>query len=337
MSFACRSLFLVCLLVGSALALGLPSRPAVAQEAQLQVGTAEIPFNRARPDDRRVGRLLWRGGVVFSASAPEFGGWSDLHVGSDGRTLAAVSVEATWFTATIGYDAEGNLTGLSDGRIGPLHGVNGKSIVGRGWTTAEGLAQLNDGSWLVAFERNHRIWRYSAFGGTPEPIEGPAEIGRQPLNAGIKALTAMPDGRIVAISEDYSLQPGTVVGWIGKPAGGTHYTWQTFNYAVSPDFRPTGMAYLPDGSFVTIERAFDLTQGARSRVMHVPTRQLEAGTTVKGEELAVLASPNPIDNFEGISATRGRRGETLLWVNSNDNFNPLQRNLLLLFELAPLP
>ena len=51
--------------------------------------------------------------------------------------------------------------------------------------------------------------------------------------------------------------------------------------------------------------------------------------------LAVLASPNPIDNFEGISATRGRRGETLLWVNSNDNFNPLQRNLLLLFELGP--
>ena len=210
---------------------------------------------------------------------------------SDGRTLAAVSVEATWFTATIGYDAEGNLTGLSDGRIGPLRGVNGKSIIGRGWTTAEGLAQLNDGSWLVAFERNHRIWRYSALGETPVPIEGPSEIGRQPLNAGIKALTAMPDGRIVAISENYSLQPGTVVGWIGKPAGGTRYTWQTFNYAVSPDFRPTGMAPLPDGSFATIERAFDLTQGARSRVMHVPTKGLEAGVTVKGEELAVLARP----------------------------------------------
>ena len=76
MSFACRSLFLVHLLVGSALAVGLPSRLATAQDMPLQVGTAEIPFNPARPDDRRVGRLLWRGGVVFSASAPEFGGWS---------------------------------------------------------------------------------------------------------------------------------------------------------------------------------------------------------------------------------------------------------------------
>ena len=29
------------------------------------------------------------------------------------------------------------------------------------------------------------------------------------------------------------------------------------------------------------------------------------------------------------------RGETLLWLISDDNFNPLQRNILLLFELAP--
>jgi hypothetical protein len=28
------------------------------------------------------------------------------------------------------------------------------------------------------------------------------------------------------------------------------------------------------------------------------------------------------------------RGETLFWLISDDNFNPLQRNILLLFELA---
>jgi len=30
----------------------------------------------------------------------------------------------------------------------------------------------------------------------------------------------------------------------------------------------------------------------------------------------------------------GARGETLLWLISDDNFNPLQRNILLLFELT---
>ena len=31
---------------------------------------------------------------------------------------------------------------------------------------------------------------------------------------------------------------------------------------------------------------------------------------------------------------RGAAGETLLWLISDDNFNPLQRNILMLFELA---
>ena len=35
-----------------------------------------------------------------------------------------------------------------------------------------------------------------------------------------------------------------------------------------------------------------------------------------------------------LAATTGERGETLLWMIADDNFNPLQRNLLLLFELA---
>jgi len=334
MRIANRFLFFLCLLVATAVPELAPC-PAAAQEMRIQVGTAEIPFNRTDPGDRRVGRLLWRGGIVFSASAPEFGGWSDLHVNGDGSMLAAVSEEATWFTATIKYDAEGNLAGLHEGRIGALLGLNGKPVIGRGWTTAEALAQLGDGSWIVAFERNHRIWRYTALGATPVQIDGPAEIARQPLNAGIKAMTTLADGRVIAISEDYSVQPGTVVGWIGKPAGGTRYTWQAFNYTVDPDFRPTAMAALPDGSYGILERALDLKRGARSRLMHLPAAQLAAGATAKGEELALLEPPNPVDNFEGLSATRGKRGETLLWVNSNDNFNPLQRNLLLLFELAP--
>jgi hypothetical protein len=54
---------------------------------------------------------------------------------------------------------------------------------------------------------------------------------------------------------------------------------------------------------------------------------------VRPEELARLASPYAVDNLEGLAATRGARGETLLWLISDDNFNPLQRNILMLFEL----
>ena len=68
--------------------------------------------------------------------------------------------------------------------------------------------------------------------------------------------------------------------------------------------------------------------------MRFDASQLVAGGTVKAEELARLASPYAVDNLEGIASTRGPRGETLVWLISDDNFNPLQRNILLLFELA---
>jgi hypothetical protein len=196
------------------------------------------------------------------------------------------------------------------------------------------MARLPDGSWLVSFERHHRLWRYPTLTSTPVPFDGPADIGQQPTNGGIETLTALADGRIIAISEEYSLRPGTLVGWIGLPNPDGHYDWHTFEYAKTPDFNPTAIARLPDGSFATIERAFDFVRGVRCRVMRFDAAQLQPGGTVHAEELAFLASPYAVDNLEGLAVTKGARGETLLWLISDDNFNPLQRNILLLFELA---
>jgi hypothetical protein len=126
-----------------------------------------------------------------------------------------------------------------------------------------------------------------------------------------------------------------VMGWIGQPMAGGRYQWRSFSYATIPDFRPTAIASLPDGSLVMIERAFDVVRGVRCRVMRFNASQVTPGSTVQAEELARLASPYAVDNLEGLAATKGPRGETLLWLMSDDNFNPLQRNILLLFELTP--
>lgn len=325
-------LFIVCLLVASC---GGGSPPlASAQERSLEIRSAAQPFKIDEPTATRIGRLIWRGGIVMSANTPHFGGWSGLHVAADGGSLTSISDEGAWLTATVDYDSKGDLAGLSAARIGQLRGLDGKPIATKAEADAEGMARLADGSWLVSFERRHRLWRYRTLLDTPVPVEGPADIGRQPANGGIESLTALADGRIVAISEEYSLRPGTVAGWIGEPAGGG-YLWRAFDYATTPDFRPTAIALLPDGSLATIERAFDIVRGVRCRVMIFDPAQLKPGATVRAEELARLASPYAVDNLEGLAATRGARGETLLWLISDDNFNPLQRNILLLFELAP--
>ena len=325
-------LFIACLLVTSCGG-GSPP-PASAQEQPLEIRNAAQPFKIDEPAATRIGRLVWRGGIVMTANSVHFGGWSDLHVAADGRSLTSITDEGAWLTATIDYDSKGNLVGLSASRIGQLRGLDGKLIATKAEADAEGMTRLPDGSWLVSFERRHRLWRYPTLLDTPMPVEGPADIGRQPSNGGIESLTALPDGRVIAISEEYSLRPGTVMGWIGEPAAGG-YLWRAFDYATQPDFKPTAITLLPDGSFATIERAFDMARGVRCRVMRFDAAQLQPGATVQAEELARLASPYAVDNLEGIAATKGARGETLLWLISDDNFNPLQRNILLLFELAP--
>ena len=327
-----RSLFVVCLLATACAGASPP--PAVAQEQALEIRSATQPFKIDEPGARSIGRLIWRGGITMTANSRHFGGWSDLHVAPDGKTLTSISDEGAWLTATVDYDGAANLAGLSNARIGQLHGLDGKLIATKVEADAESMARLPDGSWLVGFERDHRLWRYQTLTATPTPVEGPAEIGRQPGNGGIEALTALADGTVIAISEEYSERPGTMMGWIGTPSGIGRYQWQSFGYGTIPDFRPTAIAQLPDGSFGMIERAFDIVRGVRCRVMRFDAAQLVAGGTVKAEELARLASPYAVDNLEGIAATRGARGETLIWLISDDNFNPLQRNILLLFELA---
>ena len=52
-----------------------------------------------------------------------------------------------------------------------------------------------------------------------------------------------------------------------------------------------------------------------------------------GVELARLAPPYTVDNFEGLAVFPDKRGGTIIYILSDDNFNPLQRTLLLQFRL----
>ena len=58
------------------------------------------------------------------------------------------------------------------------------------------------------------------------------------------------------------------------------------------------------------------------------------GARLDGKVLANLAFQDAnIDNMEGLAVRRGPKGETLLYMISDNNFSMLQRTLLLMFEL----
>ncbi|MBL8673484.1 MAG: esterase-like activity of phytase family protein, partial [Rhodospirillales bacterium] len=208
---------------------------------------------------------------------------------------------------------------------------------GKADADVEGLAILADGAALVAFERRHRLLRFEprvgsvdgGLAGVPRVVATPPELAAAPRNGGVEAMAALPDGGLLLITEEMVGRDGAMVGW----------RWMRFHYPVRGGFRPTGAAALPDGGIVVVERSFDPLRGWRVRLARVAAVALAAAaagdTLVAIEEIGRLETPWVVENIEGVAARRGPRGETLLWLLSDDDFNPLQRTVLLHFELAP--
>ena len=311
-----------------------------AAPAAIEIRTRAIPLNADDAAVSEVGRLRWRGGLVLTARDQRFGGWSDLWIAPDGIGLRSISDEGSWLATSLRYAPDGRLVGLAPGSIGSLRGENGQHLVDKLETDAEGLARLPGGGWLVSFERDHRVMHYPpgeerdgrGLAGRPRRLSTPPEFRRQPVNGGVESIIVLPDRRTIMISEEMSEKPGTVVGWIVD----ANAAWHKFHYQTrDADHRPTSIALLPDGDLVLLERAFDLVRGVRVAVKRVKLADIRPDAVVRGEELAWLHQPLTVDNLEGIAARRGAHGETLLWMMSDDNFNPLQRTILLHFELMP--
>jgi hypothetical protein len=64
----------------------------------------------------------------------------------------------------------------------------------------------------------------------------------------------------------------------------------------------------------------------------IDPRRIRTGMTIRGREIARLAPPLTVDNFEGLAITR-EHGATMLWMVSDDNLLFLQRTLLMKFRL----
>jgi hypothetical protein len=297
----------------------------------VDVRAKRVPLNPEKADQHTIGRLRYRGGVHLVSSDPRFGGFSSLRLSHDGRRLTLVSDEGSWLAATIVRDEKGVLAGLEDAEMGPLLDLEGKPLGEKDNRDAESLAILADGSFLVGFERQHRIWHY---GGDNGRLTGPADalanppgLSDAPFNGGIESLVALPKGRIFAMTE-YGIQGELIRGWIGTPED-----WRPLGYRFERALRPSDAALLPGGDLVVLERAYNPDRGIVGvRVRQIARDALRPEATLGGRIVADIEPPLTLDNYEGIDCRRYEK-DTLCFVVSDDNLNPQQRTLLLLFAL----
>ncbi len=318
-------------------ALVIPAVPAAAVPAAaaadgtVALAVESVPLDPEDEGRVRSGALLYRGGLAIRSPDPRFGGFSALAVSRDGAHLTAISDRGAWLRARIRYDAAGRLAGLAEGRMGPLPGPDGKPLRGPA-ADAEALAFLPGGSALVAFERRHRILRYPA---GPDPLSGrpvrwpaPAGLAAAPYNGGAETLAHIGGGDLLLLTEGLSRGSGAYAGWVARKG-----RWRPVVYARTHGFRPTGATLLPDGDIAVLERHYTPVSGVSARIAAIPRAALTTEKPIRGRELLRLAPSMTVDNFEGIAARRGRNGRTVLYILSDDNFNPLQRTLLLMFEM----
>jgi len=303
------------------------SAPAQANSAEALVRLKPIDVDPKHPERTNFGSLTLLRAFELTSKDKRFGGLSGLSLGADQR-LYAVSDRGHWFSAKMEMGPDGALVDLTDWRTAPLLAPDG-SPVGLHLRDAEALARAPDGSFWVAFEGRHRVWRYSAppktFHSRPLSVPIPPAVRRAPSNGGIECLAALPDGRLLIMMEEMENPDRSVKGWLIDNG-----RFEEFAYFPGRGFRVTDCAALSNGDMLVLERRYAPLGIFSVRVALVKAARIHFGAGLAGKELLKLEQPLAVENYEGIAVLEMARG-TVIFIVSDDNFSAFQQTLLLQF------
>lgn len=326
------------------LATTLPIQAEEATAETIDLTTHSLTWNSKEPANMSAGEMRFAGGIEITSSDERFGGWSGLAVSQDGDTLIAISDTGLWLTARMLYDEKGRLSGLVQGAMAPMLDQKGKPLEGKMLGDAESLVidgdDISKGMAYVSFERAHRIWRYdlakNGFATLPDQLLTQNNFGRLVGNGGIESLELLPpkkmgdDPRLLAITEDTLDPRGNIMGFIANGRKLTRFTLRP-----NGPYKPTDVARLPYGDLLVLERRYSLLSGVGMSLRLLEGASLKQGAVLSGTMLADFSQLYAIDNMEGMALRRDDKGTLWLYVISDNNFNPMQRSLLLMFELDP--
>lgn len=296
-----------------------------------------IPLSSADKNERRVGQLVYRGGLEITSSDARFGGWSGLMVAADGKRMLSQSDEAHWFRADLVYDGEGNLVGVTHAELADMLDMNGKTMPKKEGD-AEGLAALTpqgpDGAVAISFERDHRIWKYDlsqTLDAKPSVIPTPPEIKSLDFNSGLEGLTEFAPHMLFTVAEtaqDHGAHPAWLISDDGK--------FEKLDVVHHEPYEISDAAMGPDGNLYLLERHyFGPVGGVVAAVREIDRTDAKPSARLDGHEIAKFTMRENIDNMEGLALRRDDAGHTFLYMISDDNYNhPLQRTVLLMFEIV---
>jgi len=213
---------------------------------------------------------------------------------------------------------------------------NGKRFKKK-YRDSEGLSVRKDANGnvtelIVSFERKMRIARFNLQGRLLGSIKLPKRLTKlknyQGKNKGLESVTLHPKFGIITAAE--------------RPLKGSLKHYQTlysaqgkkwhFKQLPYKNISVTGLESLPNGDILVLERAYSgLFSPMIIALRQVKLSECDQARKCKVEDIAVFSSLDGwrIDNFEGL--THFRKNQYL--IVSDDNNNPLQSSVLVLFEI----
>jgi hypothetical protein len=300
--------------------------PTMMPGPDLRITAMSVPLDTLDPNVRRVGQLQFRGGWVWQSAHPWLGGLSSLR--GVGNRFLAVGDAGTRLLYSI--DPGGAISAARMERFEEGPG-RGDSKADR---DAESLAlDMAGNTFWVGFESSNEIWRYDLGTGKATGHFAPPLMKDWPANGGAEALVRLADGRFIAFSEAAGREDDrtSAVLFSGDPVDPAT-TAEAFTYRPPTGFRITDAAQLPDGRLVLLHRRFTIADGVAAQIAIADPMTIRPGAVLESTPAAWLRPPLTVDNMEGLALTQ-ENGRTILWVMSDDNYNPLQRTLLLKFAL----
>ncbi len=332
-----RSLLAIVVAGGGALvahrALSKP-RDLPLEPVAVEVRATPIPRFRVGSDETRFGKLDFRGGLLLTSPFSGFGGISAFTLDPSGRTFLAVTDASVLLSGTL--ETEGDRpVGLSHVMAAALRDDKGQLLATQGREDSESIAVSPDGI-FIGLETVNEIWLYPASNPLGQPgkrIAVPPEVKTLRRNTGLESLVYVPTGplagALIGIGEEGpttgSDLPGFLIG--GRTPG-------LFTIAKSGPFDATDAALGPDGELFLLERHYAVTTGVAMQIRRMRLADVKPGARLDGDILFTANMAYEVDNMEGLAVTRNAAGETLLTLISDDNFNPLQRTILLRFAVV---
>lgn len=266
--------------------------------------------------------VIFAGALELTSPFDRFHGLSDVKFVDETRFFA-INDEGLMIRGEVVLEA-GRLAGVREAAARPLSDETGAPLLAKAAADAEGLALLPDGTLLVSFERQHRVWRYHPGLGR---MVGALPIPDFPFteNDGLEGIAAWGRHGYWAAGESGGL-------WRCAPTGCDLVEAPPEVPLVDAQLRIVSLDRDPEGEgLFTLRRAFDARTG-RSTITVSRTAFRPDGAP-RDTLLLTLTQPNLVDNFEGLAAVRRADGGVRLYLLSDDNFSPRQRTLMLAFDV----